>query len=71
MNISATLTDNPNIGIIIKDPNGEYKKQELFFKNMGITYKLVDPNDLPKNDPYWMVDDGCYYCGKRNGKCHC
>jgi len=69
--MNSNTKNNSNIATIIKDPEGEYKLQELIFKNIGIQYKLVDPKDLPKDDPYWTVDDGCYYCGKRNGKCAC
>lgn len=71
MNLSTIITGNPNMGIIIKDPYGRHKKQEIFFKNMGIKYRLVDPKDLPKDDPYWLVDEGCYYCGKRGNNCGC
>lgn len=67
----SNIMNNPNIAIIIKDDDNDYKLQELIFKNLGIEYKLIEPKDVPKDDPYWYVDDGCYYCGRKDKKCHC
>jgi hypothetical protein len=64
----SSKTEKVNVAIVYRH-KGMYRTTSMF-EELGIPYKIVEEKDIPYDDPYWYVNEGCDYCGRR-GACPC